>query len=433
MRSEHSGWTLLWAAALVAGLAPGCTRPAPRDSAPLTLGLPGQDNAEVDAASRGSTVVLAWAASKSGLGTQVFAAVSTDAGRTFGEPRRVDDGQGVVRVSGEQPPRVAIGAWEIAVLWTAKQGDFTEIRAARSSDGGRTFGPSASVHQPGLTGARGWASLAFDGKDRLHALWLDGRNEKMVMPGGSHASMSGAASAGQHVHSPRQDLYHSIVDTTAAPVESQVADHVCFCCKTAIVARPDGSALAAWRHIFPNSERDIGFAALSPAGDRAGEIQRVSMDRWELDACPDDGPSMVVDARDRTHIVWPTLVPGEKPSKGIFYTSAGAGGRFGERVRLDDGTSTSSSHPHVVLDGADGLAVVWDVPMGGSRRVILRRATLESGATRWAPQEILPSEVAAYYPVIAAVADGLVVAWTSDASPNSMIVVQRIGRGAANH
>ena len=46
---------------------------------------------------------------------------------------------------------------------------------------------------------------------------------------------------------------------------------------------------------------------------------------------------MVVDAANVIHVVWPTLVAGNTPSKGIFYAySTDSGKSFSPRQRLDD-------------------------------------------------------------------------------------------------
>src|SRR5690606_28552100 len=87
---------------------------------------------------------------------------------------------GEVRAGGEFPPRVALGGPssagtpEITVVWTAG-GETTAIRSARSRDGGRTFGPPATLQAPGAPGNRGWPSLAVDGSGKAHAVWLDHR------------------------------------------------------------------------------------------------------------------------------------------------------------------------------------------------------------------------------------------------------------------
>ena len=53
-------------------------------------------------------MAIAWGASTPAGATDVYAAVSRDGGRTFGPPVRVNDVDGEARLNGEQPPRVAL-------------------------------------------------------------------------------------------------------------------------------------------------------------------------------------------------------------------------------------------------------------------------------------------------------------------------------------
>ena len=71
------------------------------------IGVAGRANANASIASRGSFVGLAWTArTKDGV-TDVYAATSRDAGRSFRAPVRVNQIAGDASVSGEQPPRIA--------------------------------------------------------------------------------------------------------------------------------------------------------------------------------------------------------------------------------------------------------------------------------------------------------------------------------------
>lgn len=95
------------------------------ESAPVSLAVPGRSNMYPFAAARGPFVVVAWAATAADGPTDVYAAVSRDAGRHFGSPVRVNETPGNARVSAEQPPRVALVPragrdTEIVIVWTAK-------------------------------------------------------------------------------------------------------------------------------------------------------------------------------------------------------------------------------------------------------------------------------------------------------------------------
>ena len=59
---------------------------------------------------------------------------------------------------------------------------------------------------------------------------------------------------------------------------------------------------------------------------------RVNDDGWAIDGCPDDGPSIAVDAGGVLHIGWPTLVSGTASGKGIFYSYSSTGYRCGFRA-----------------------------------------------------------------------------------------------------
>lgn len=403
--------------AIVAGGFAGCAKaPAPSEQLRQTIGITGRENATPSIASRDSEVALTWSAQQGSGTTDVFAAISSDGGRTFGSPIQVNGTEAQVRTSGEQPPRVAIGPHVLAVVWTAKRDNFTEVRVARSTDNGRSFGASQIVHPAGLTGARGWASIAVDDQDRVHVVWLDGRNAApMPKPEPGAPAMK---------HDMRQDVFAAIIDATGQVSETAVASNVCFCCKTATVVGADGSSATAWRHIYPGNLRDIGFAMMDSSGALRGEQVRVGEDHWELDGCPDDGPAMVMTSAGAIHIVWPAVLPGESV-KGIFYASSTDGKQFTPRTRMDRLTKGAAAHPQIALT-ASGLAVVWDELADGVKQVMLRERAFDVAA--WSEPTVFHESAAAYYPVVAATPDGMLLAWTSAASPSSTIGLARVPR-----
>ncbi|MEZ5317326.1 MAG: sialidase family protein [Vicinamibacterales bacterium] len=472
---------LVLVSVLVAAAA--CGRPAPADApaggttsagtgaAPATppaahrLAAPGRDAATPAIAAMGSRVVVTWGSTAAGGRIDIMAAVSEDGGVTFGAPVTVNDAVADVRVGGEQPPRVAFASADVVVVvWPARRGTASEIRAARSTDGGRTFGASFPVHPSGLPGLRGWASVSGDGQGRAYVAWLDGRNaDPAAGSAHAHADAAPTASSTAHEHaagpaaapatrtSPRQDLFRAVIEADGAVREQAVATDVCFCCKTAIVATPSGVDMA-WRHIFPQSMRDIGFAHLgaalpsagtpgaapahdhggAPAAAPAGDVVRVSADHWQIDACPDDGPAMVVDASGARHVVWPTMVQGDKPEKAVFYATSGDGRTFSARTRLSEAADGVASHPQIALAPDGTLATAWDERSGGTVRVRLRLHP--AGAADWQAADVMQDSTAAddrvpaYYPALASTSDAWVIAWTSASEPDSAIVVRRLPR-----
>ena len=158
----------------------------------IALGQPEVENRGVSAAASGDRVVAVWAATKDGS-TDIQAVMSEDAGATFSAPVRVNDLPGDARVNGEQPPRVAVAGVQVVVVWQSRRTGQPEVRAARSTDGGRSFRKAVTVHAGGLTGSRGWSSVALAPSGEAHLAWLDTRN------GAPPAKKDGAA-AGPHQH-----------------------------------------------------------------------------------------------------------------------------------------------------------------------------------------------------------------------------------------
>lgn len=415
-------------AVFVAGVSLGaCSRAQTSASAavtpqtgPLELAVPNRTNANVTLASDGDRVAAAWAASGPS-GTDIYVARSADGGRTFAGPVRVNDVEGDASANGEQPPRAVLKGNAVDVVWVSKRGGVAGIRSAASTDGGTTFAPARTITPPGLTGARGWESAVLADDGTVHAAWLDGRNATPPA-GGAHRVHDAHGAHAEHAMTQgdsRQDIYHAMWRGTDAPVETPVASNVCFCCKTAIVSR-GADVYVAWRHLFPGGVRDIAVAHSADNGRTFSAPVRVSADNWKIDACPDDGPSMTLDARHALHVVWPTLVQDAgAPRMAIFEATSGDGGAtFSPRARVDAGTA-APSHPRIATDGAARSAIVWDELAEGRRRVLWRPA----GA---AVATAVSTGRIASYPSVAATLDGFVVAWTDQADNRSVIHLLRV-------
>lgn len=418
------------AIAIGAAAAAACAAPPSLESAlgsMVTLRIKDADNRGVSVASSGKRVVAAWAATANGV-TDIYAAVSEDEGASFGAPIRVNDVSGDARVNGEQPPRVAAGK-DIVVAWQSRRTGVSQVRLARSADAGRTFGAATTIHDTELTGARGWSSLVLDAEGVAHIAWLDGRNAHRradasvgkpavaaPTPGGSKP-----APGGGHAHTvpTRQDIFQVIVRPDGATEESSVATNVCFCCKTSVATGPNSAVYVAWRHIYPVNLRDMAVASSTDGGKTFAAPVRVSEDGWQLEGCPEDGPSIAADASGRVHIAWPTIVDKAASRKGVFYSSSADGGRtFGARTRIDEGQDVkNAAHPQLTI--VDGVPViVWDEsgPAGPRIRV---RAVGQPAITAFEGEPVT-------YPAVAATPTGLVTAWTVNTASASEIRLRKV-------
>ena len=435
---------------LVAGLPAAPSPPA------TSLGVPGRDNATPWIAADGSLVAVAWGAS-AGAHADVFVAVSRDAGMTFDSPVRVNRENGEARLGGELPPRVAIvprsvprvtgdtaAARDILVLWTAR-GTSTALKLARSRDSGRTFEAPLTMQSPDAPGDRGWPALTADAQGTAHVLWLDHRGLAGEPRGAGHhgqAPHDGVAMARKSAlyyaaaHPPASGTSRAATDS-ADPLkpdatrdvvkEREITTGVCYCCKTAAAARPNGTLFTAWRQVYPGNIRDIAFSVSGDAGGSFSTPVRISMDDWAINGCPDDGPALAVDRAGTAHVVWPTVFGGQQPQGAILYASTVDGRTFTPRVRIATLGGQKPEHPQIAIDDGQRVVAAWDELVNGTRIAAVREVKRgPSGAGSLGPIVRLSADGPASYPVVAPTIDGLLAVWTSGAPGTSVIGVRRL-------
>jgi hypothetical protein len=436
-----AAWPVIGFAVLVVSLSAADTR--------IELGVKGRGNATPTIAADGSFVAVAWGGTLPSGATDVFTAVSRDGGRAFAAPVRVNDVEGDARLNGEQPPHVALISHAghdpaIVVVWTTKGANGTKLLQARSVDGGRSFTPGALVPGSDAAGNRGWEAIAVEPGGRVDAVWLDHREmAKDSSMAASHHDHKSADKPDGVAMAQQSKLFFASLDGTAAP--RALTGGVCYCCKTALVGgagTPAGSSIyAAWRHVYPGNLRDMAFTVSRDGGRTFAPPVRVSEDKWMLEGCPDDGPSMVVDPRGRVHIVWPTLITektaesaknGEKagsnhgePTIALFYAMSADGKSFTARERIP--TAGLPHHPRVAIGADAALTVAWDEQANGSRRTAVAHGLADDAGHPHFRREGLTTTGSAVYPALAATRDGVVAVWTSGPSTSSSIQVARLG------
>jgi hypothetical protein len=399
--------------------------------APLQMGVSDRANEHVSLSAAGSTVVALWAATDAADNTDIYAAVSTDAAATFLAPVRVNALEGDARVNGEAPPQAALvtradGGVDVVAVWTARRDGQNVLLTARSTDGGRSFGDTTIVPDTTAPGHRGWHTVGVSPSGAIDALWLDHR--RAVTPAATehrHQTEStrparAATTYDSVAEAQKSDLYFARLGEGAPRA---LTPSVCFCCKTALAHAPAGIVYAAWRHVYAGDMRDIAFAVSKDDGRTFSAPVRVSEDRWSIAGCPDDGPSMAVDATGRVHLAWPTmLTEGAMTVKAVFYTTTVDGTTFTPRVRVSAG-ATPAHHPRVAA-GRDGrVLVAWDEPAGEGSRVRIARATAAGQSTFVIDAPV--DELTGRYPALAATGEAVLLAWVTGVGQNSRVHVQR--------
>jgi hypothetical protein len=184
---------------------------------------------------------------------------------------------------------------------------------------------------------------------------------------GSAASVSPSVQADGVARAQLSQLFFASLDGSL-PARS-VTPGVCYCCKTAIATGPRNTVFLAWRHVYAGNMRDIALSVSRDGGTNFGQPVRVSEDKWQIDGCPEDGPTMVVDESGTAHVVWPTVVTTSGgPTKALFHASTRDGRSFTARAPVP--TEGHAYHPQLAL-GPDGtLGLTWEIAVaGGGRKV----------------------------------------------------------------
>ena len=170
--------------------------------------------------------------------------------------------------------------------------------------------------------------------------------------------------------------------------------------------------------------RDIAFATSTDGGRTFAPFVRVSDDKWELNGCPEDGPTLAVDSAGLIHIAWATVVNEGEPQKALFYATSRDGKTFSPRARIPVAAAATPGHPQLTLT-PEGAVVVWDEVVAGERRVSFARVSRGGVIT---PSQVLSGDESASHPVIVRSDASVLVAWTSRpaSSGPSVIKLRRV-------
>jgi hypothetical protein len=353
----------------------GCGRD-PDLGPPVTIAARDAANPTVAVDGRSGRVYVSWVQMAPDSSWDVFLAAA-DSGAEFGPPVRVNDRPGEAMVARENPPQVLVGADGVVYVgWvsarTADDAPHADVslRLARSTDGGGTFSPAASLDAdpavPSL--ANMYFDLATAPGGAVYASWLDLHYYTDSVAARALGRVSESIPVPEH----RVDLVVArTTDDGAGVAAAAVLDtSSCICCRTALAVAPDGAVHALWRHVFPGDVRDFQAARSADGAVSFTPPARVHEDGWVLRGCPDIGPDIAVDARGAVHAAWYTGVPGRV---GLWYaTSADGGQTFDAPVAL---LPTGHVSPSQVKLAAAGGTVwgAWEDRRRPPTRVIFGR------------------------------------------------------------
>lgn len=348
--------------------------------------------------------------------TDVYLARLDDQGSTVGSPVRVNDKPGDAAVHQQAPAQVAVGPdGSINVVWIAQKRiegrrfPASDLRYARSVDGGKTFSPALTVNpDPGVPSSHHFHNMTVAPDGTIYVAWLDGSARDLQRSAAGHHQNGHQHEAMAHHHGgddggPGTELRVArSVDggrTFEAPVV--VARNTCQCCRTALAVDDDGKVYVAWRHLFGGTERDIALAMSSDGGLAFSEPVRVYADHWDIDGCPHAGPALAVGSDGVIHVAWYT---GAGDRVGVYYaSSADGGGSFSKPIALVSGIPVAQV---ALAVNGHHATVAYDLPLEHELAIW----TIDSHRS----DEPATQRVPGLLPSIAAFADEMILVRTHD-------------------
>lgn len=347
---------------------------------------------------------MAWF-EKSGETPTLKAARISDGGNVVGEAVRVNP-VGVEPDALHQAPALAAGKdSHLFMTWsTAREGGMfaSDLRLARSTDGGLTFEPPILVNDDDQPINHSFESLLADRQGHVYLTWLDSRNKDKS---GAGAIFACSRDSGKTVGA------NLTIDGMACP-----------CCRPMMALAPNGHLWAAWRKTFDGNVRDIVLAKSVDQGRTFSRPILVQRDGWVFPACPHRGPSVAFDRSGRLYIGWYTEGTDDQPRL-LFATSDDEGKTFSTPISLHTSTTSLPDHLRMAVHSDGAVIAVWEEVTGVRKRAVMR-LSLDRGRS-FGPVQALSDGAKAEAPTVAVHPNGTVaLAWSEQAWPNNRLVVK---------
>jgi hypothetical protein len=339
------------------------------------------------------TLWLAWMA-----GGKISVASSRDAGKNFSAPVEATPERLNLDWGPDARPKIAIdrnGTISLAFSIFKDKAFNGQVLTTHSRDGGRSFAavqPITSSEE-----SQRFEAVGFDRNGELFAAWLDKRNRVPAREAGR--KYDGAAL-----------FFASSKDGGASwPAARMAVDNTCECCRIGLAFDPSNRPVVVFRNIFEGGVRDHAVLLFRDASV-ASEPHRISVDDWQIAACPHHGPSLAISSNGTYHVTWFT---NGRARKGLFYAQSHDGGKtFSPPLAIGD-PRRSPSRPYV-LAGPRGLTMVWKEFDGEKSRVRLMTSG-DDGQSWTKPRTIAETADASDHPLLVSDSQRSYLSWMTKA------------------
>ena len=304
-----------------------------------------------------------WIAAR--VGNRLFVTHSSDHARSFAPAAPINTGPVTLDWGPDARPKIVVardGTVVVAYSTFRDRAFNGEVFTTRSTDGGRTFAAVTPITD--VQESQRFVEMAYDSDGGLFSAWLDKRDRVQAKAKGEPFPGAGLAYA-----------WSGDAGKSFAPARIAL-DNTCECCRIAVAFAGPHQPVVLFRNIFAGGVRDHAVVTFT-GRDAPGPARRVSMDDWQVDACPHHGPSLAVAADGSYHATWFTL---GRARQGLFYARSGdEGAHWSEPLPLGP-AGQALSRPFVLAIGSK-IRLAWKAFDGEKTSLMLMRS--DDGGATW--------------------------------------------------
>ena len=151
-----------------------------------------------------------------------------------------------------------------------------------------------------------------------------------------------------------------------------------------------------------------------------GATKRISDDHWVIDACPEHGPALAIDAHGRSHLTWFSL---GNTRQGIFYAQSDNYGETVSKPMPLGNRKFLPSHPDVIVV-QQRVVLAW-TEYDGTETSLYSQQSDNRGET-WQPaKKVFSSTSSAGYPKLLAQKGHVFISWVTKNNGHQFIEVNQ--------
>ncbi len=329
---------------------------------------------------------------------------SSDLGKTFSKPVKVNLTAMKIGADGEARPKIALQAGNIYLTWTQalKTPYAGYIWFARSIDGGKSFEKPYIVHSDRAEITHRFDALNVSPNGDITVTWVDKRD--LLAAKATGQKYDGAA------------IYYAISTDAGKSfkLEQKLADSSCECCRIVTTNKPDGTTVAMWRHVFEGSERDHNIAEIPKAGTNP-ELHRATFGHWVIDGCPHHGAALASGGEGANwwgyHMAY---FDGNDMKPGLYYSRMDGVAWASSPAKKFGDNSKQAGHP-AILSSGENVWLAWREIKDGKNSILGMHS--DDGGRSWSDAKTLANtQQKADYPFLLQHKNTAYLVWNTQAN-----------------